>query len=141
MDATLITLKSHLQSYRKLDEDLKELNSKSLEVRRERKQIENEMSIILQKPEFQQYDKLEIKEDGSLIRIQRPGMWTKGWSMSKHELIDGLEAYFSKYHDNPNPEDCYEFMVERQKPKMVSNEFAFERTIQTNPAKRNKYSM
>jgi hypothetical protein len=140
MDATLITLKSHLQSYRKLDEDLKELNAKSLEVRRERKQIESEMSIILQKPEFQQYDKLEIKEDGSLIRIQRPGTWTKGWSMSKHELMDALNLYF-KIDKDANAEDCYDFLVEHQKPKMISNEFAFERTIQSNPAKRNKYSM
>ena len=140
MDATLITLKSHLQSYRKLDEELKELNAKSLEVRRERKQIESEMSIILQKPEFQQYDKLEIKEDGSLIRIQRPGTWTKGWSMSKHELMDALNLYF-KVDKDANAEDCYDFLVEHQKPKMVSNEFAFERTIQSNPAKRNKYSM
>lgn len=140
MDATLITLKSHLQSYRKLDEDLKELNAKSLEVRRERKQIESEMSIILQKPEFQHYDKLEIKEDGSLIRIQRPGTWTKGWSMSKHELMDALNLYF-KIDKDANAEDCYDFLVEHQKPKMISNEFAFERTIQSNPAKRNKYSM
>ena len=140
MDATLMTLKSHLQSYRKLDEDLKELNAKSLEVRRERKQIESEMSIILQKPEFQQYDKLEIKEDGSLIRIQRPGTWTKGWSMSKHELMDALNLYF-KVDKDANAEDCYDFLVEHQKPKMISNEFAFERTIQSNPAKRNKYSM
>jgi hypothetical protein len=137
MDATLITLKSHLQSYRQLDEGIKELNAKSLELRRQRKEIENEMSVILEKPEFQQYDKLEIKEDGSLIKIQRPGMWTKGWSISKHELMDALNLYF-KIDRDANAEDCYEFLLEHQKPKMTANEFAFERTMPSTSAKKKK---
>lgn len=129
MDATLQSLKSHINMYRKLDEDLKDMNSKAQDIRREKKSIESEMSSILSTPEFQQYDKLEIKEDGSMIKIQRPGMWTKGWSMSKSELMDGLDAYFAKHGGQANAEDCYNFLVERQKPKMVANEFSFERTI------------
>jgi len=127
MDATLLTLKSHLQYYRKLDDDLKEANIKTHDLRRERKVIENEMSTILSKPEFQQYDKLEIKEDGSIIKIQRPGMWTKSWSMSKNELMEGLDMYFSNM-DEANAIDCYDFLVDRQKLKMAANEFNFERS-------------
>jgi len=133
MEATLQSLKSFLQSYRALDEDLKKINAKAQELRRERKDVEVEMSAILSKPEFDQYNKLEIKEDGSLIKIQRPGTWTKGWSMSKNELMDGLNLYFEKHENTANAEECFEFLVERQKPKMVANEFAFERCMPPPP--------
>ena len=133
MEATLQSLKTFLQSYRALDEDLKKINAKAQELRRERKDVEVEMSAILSKPEFDQYNKLEIKEDGSLIKIQRPGTWTKGWSMSKNELMDGLNLYFEKHENTANAEECFEFLVERQKPKMVANEFAFERCMPPPP--------
>jgi hypothetical protein len=136
MEATLQSLKTFLQSYRALDEDLKKINAKAQELRRERKDVEVEMSAILSKPEFDQYNKLEIKEDGSLIKIQRPGTWTKGWSMSKNELMDGLNLYFEKHENTANAEECFEFLVERQKPKMVANEFAFERCMPPPPPKK-----
>jgi len=136
MEASLLTLKKHLHTYRKLDEDLKELNAKAQEIRRERKDVEAGMSSILSLPEFQQYDKLEIKEDGSMVKIQRPGTWTKGWTMSKSELMDGLDLYFSKHDGYASAEGCYEFLVERQKSKMVANEFAFDRTIPSPPSKK-----
>lgn len=129
MDATLLTLKSCLQTYSKVDEELKDVNSKAQELRRERKAVESEMSTILSQPQFQQYDKLEIKEDGSIIKIQRPGMWTKGWSMSKSELMEGLELYFSNHEDSANADECYAFLLERQKPKMLASDFAFERMM------------
>lgn len=128
MDATLQLLKSHLHAYRKLDDELKTMNAKAQDVRREKKTVEQELSVILANPAFQQYDKLEIKEDGSTIKIQRPGTWTKGWTMSKSELMDGLDAYFSRYENSASAEGCYAFLVERQKPKLVANEFAFDRT-------------
>jgi hypothetical protein len=131
MDSTLLNLKTHLQEYRKLDEELKALNSKIQEIRRERKGIETEMSGILSHPDYQQYDKLEIKEDGSTVKIQRPGMWTKPWSMSKGELMDALNLYF-KVDKDANAEDCFTFLVEHQKPKMVATEFGFERIVKKN---------
>jgi hypothetical protein len=136
MDATLQSLKSHLHAYRKLDEDLKTLNVKAQELRRERRDVESEMSSILSRPEFQQYDKLEIKEDGSMVKIQRPGTWTKGWTMSKSELMDGLDLYFSRNQDSASAEGCFEFLVQRQKAKMVANEFAFERSMPSPPVKK-----
>lgn len=120
-------LKSCIQTYRKLDDELKELNMKSQELRREKKTIEADMSLILAEPDFQQYDKLEIKDDNSIIKIQRPGGWTKGWTLSKSELLDGLKEYFMHTKDQ-NANDCYEFILERQKPKMVATEFSFDRT-------------
>lgn len=134
MDANLLSLKTHLQTYRKLDEEMKALNAKIQDLRRDRKEVESEMSHILALPEFIQYDKLEIKDDGSIVKIQRPGMWTKPWSLSKNELMDSLDLYFSTRESSASAEGCYEFLVDRQKPKMAANEFAFDRS----PAPTNK---
>jgi hypothetical protein len=56
--------------------------------------------------------------------------------MSKSELMDGLDLYFSKHDGYTSAEGCYEFLVERQKSKMVANEFAFDRTIPSPPSKK-----
>ena len=124
-------------TYRLLDEDLKKINAKAHDLRRERKDVEVEMATILSKPEFDQVEKLEIKDDGSLVKIQRPGTWTKGWSMSKNELMEGLKLYF-KIDKDANAEDCFAFLVEHQKPKMISTEFAFERLATAPPTKKMK---
>lgn len=121
-------LKSYINTYRKLDDELKDINAKALDIRREKKTIEADMSLVLSQPEFQQYDKLESKEDSSIIKIQRPGGWTKGWTLSKSELMEGLDLYFSKNENRASAEGCYAFIVERQKPKMVATEFSFDRT-------------
>jgi hypothetical protein len=122
-------LKYCIQNYRKLDDALKDINSKAQDIRREKKMVETDLSTLLSKPEFQQYDKLELKEDNSVIKIQRPGGWTKGWTMSKSELMEGLDLYFSQNGHQASSEGCYAFLVERQKPKMVANEFSFERSV------------
>ena len=97
-------LKFCINTYRKLDDELKNINAKALDIRREKKTIEADMSLILSQPDFQQYDKLEIKEDNSIIKIQRPGGWTKGWTMSKSELMEGLdEPRLTRSNDWPRP--------------------------------------
>jgi|APCry1669189000_1035189.scaffolds.fasta_scaffold116607_2 hypothetical protein len=133
MEETLKMLKSHLLTYRALDDDLKKINAKAYDLRRERKDVEVEMSTILSSPAFEQYNKLEIKEDGSLVKIQRPGTWTKGWTISKNELEQGLNSYFEKHEDTANAQECFDFLVERQKPKMIMNEFSFERSVPSSP--------
>lgn len=121
-------LKSCIQTYRKLDDELKSVNMKAQEIRREKDTIEADMSAILSQPEFQQYDKLEITEDNSIIKIQRPGGWTKSSTLSRLDLMNGLVAYFEEHKNTANATDCYEFIVERQKEKLVSTEFRFDRT-------------
>jgi hypothetical protein len=122
-------LKSCIQTYRKLDDDLKDTNMKVQELRREKKTIETEMATILAQPEFQQYDKLEIKEDGSMIKIQRPGAWTKAWSLSKKDLFDSLTEYFETHNGTSDDAlECYESILDDQKEKMVTKEFNFDRT-------------
>lgn len=137
----LTTLKTCLQSFRKLDDELKQYNEKAGELRREKKEVEDKMSEILQMPEYRNLEKLENSEDGSILRISRPTEWKKGWSMSKKELHDGLEEYFwvikKTTHEpgwEPNAEECFMLLEGKQEKKMISNEFAFDRT----PAKQVK---
>lgn len=135
----LTTLKTCLQTFRKLDEELKQYTEKTSELRREKKEVEDKMSEILQMPEYSGLEKLENSEDGSILRISRPG-WKKGWSMSKKELLDGLNDYFWLIKNTtpekgwePTAQECFQIMVEKQEKK-VSTEFAFDRT----PAKQVK---
>ena len=129
----LTNLKTCIQTFRKLDDELKQYNEKAGELRREKKEVEDKMSEILQMPEFTELKKLEISDDGSTVRIQRPG-WKKGWSMSKKELEEGLNDYFWLIKNTtpekgwePTAAECFERMVDKQ--EKLSNEFAFERVI------------
>ena len=135
MEANIQTLRGYLRSYREADEALKGLNQQAADLRQHRKAIESDMSRILSLPEFQSFDKLELSEDGSVVKIQRPAMWNKPWTMSKSELMDGLDEYFVK-NSTPKAEECFEFLVKRQMPKMVSTEFAFERVVPQLPRKK-----
>jgi len=128
MENHLQTLKKHLQEYRETDEALKNLNQQAGDLRQHRKAIETDMSKILTLPEFQGFEKLELSEDGSIVKIQRPNTWNKPWSLSKAELLDGLDEYFAR-NTNPTADECYEFLVKRQASKMVASEFAFERVM------------
>lgn len=125
-------LKACLDSFRKVDDELKQHNEKAADLRRERKDVEDKLAEILAKPEYAGLEKLESSVDGSILKICRPG-WKKGWSMSKKELLDGLNDYFWLIKNTtpekgwePTAEECFEIMVEKQEKK-VSNEFAFER--------------
>jgi len=131
---TLQTLKSYVQTFRKLDDDLKQSNEKANELRREKKEIEDKMSEILAMPAYKDLVKLELSDDGSSVRINRPQEWKKGWSMSKKELQEGLNDYFmlirNMNHEpgwQPNAEECFGVLVDKQEKKMIATEFAFDR--------------
>lgn len=125
MSSLIPTLKARLQSYRAIDDELQELNKKIYTLRSTRKDIESEMANILQHPELSGIDALNLIEDGSVVKIQRPG-WNKAWGLSKKELKAMLDSYFESrsVYDST---DCYEFIVSSMKPKLVSTEFNFTR--------------
>jgi hypothetical protein len=56
--------------------------------------------------------------------------------MSKKELQDGLNDYFwvikKTTHEpgwEPNAEECFGLLVDKQEKKMIATEFAFDRTL------------
>jgi len=125
MTSLIQTLKTTLQSFRALDDEIQELNKKVHNLRTERKHIEIKMAEILKNPELQQVEKLSLVEDGSIVKIQRPG-WNKAWSISKKELKGLLDAYFDS-SVSPNSIECFDFIVDSMKDKLVSTEFSFTR--------------
>lgn len=112
-----------VRKYRNLDDELKELNAKVYKLREDKKFVENEMSDILRRANFQNLHKLEIQDDGSYIKIQRPETWSKPWSLSQKELKDLIGSYTGPISD------LFRWIVERKKQDMVSKEFAFKRLM------------
>jgi len=117
-----------VRKFRTLDDELRNLNSRTSKIREDKKFVENEMSDILKRSVFEGIDKLEIQDDGSYIKIQRPETWNKSWSLGTRELQTFLDDYFR----GPGPHTstgCYKFITERKKRDLVATEFSFRRIM------------
>lgn len=125
----LNSLKSHIQSYRDIDSKLQELNTEVHRLRKDKNEVESSMASLLQNPEFESINMLQLKEDGSTIQIQRPNTWSKAWTLSKKDLHKYMREYFEK-NSRPTPDDCYQYIVQEKAKTLVSNEFSFARIIQ-----------
>ena len=128
MQTTLATLKAQLYAYRDIETRLTDIGKDVSELREQKRHIEKTMSSILANPEFQDFKKLELKDDGTYVNIHRPGEWNKGWSLGKKELEECLTGYFGS-HSSPNVKECYEFICNKQKEKGVGKEFSFDHVI------------
>jgi hypothetical protein len=115
-----------VRKYRTLDDKLKELNKEVYKLREDRKIIELEMSDLLKVTQFATINKLEINDDKSVIKIQRPDTWSKPWSLSSKELKNLLEQYF-KTVGPYTAEGAHAFIVDRRKSDLISTEFSFNR--------------
>lgn len=125
----LASLKTYIQSYRDIDAKLQDLNKEVYTLRKEKHDVESNMASLLQNPEFESINMLQLKEDGSTIQIQRPNTWSKAWTLSKKDLHTYLHEYFQKT-PNPTPDDCYQYILQEKTKTLVSNEFSFARIIQ-----------
>lgn len=125
----LASLKTHIQSYRDVDAKLQNLNKEVHTLRKEKNEIESGMVSLLQNPEFESINMLQLKEDGSTIQIQRPNTWSKAWTLSKKDLHTYLHEYFQKT-PSPKPDECFEYITQEKTKTLVSNEFSFARIIQ-----------
>ena len=128
MQDTANQLRELTKDYRKYDDELRALNSRVYELREVRKNVEVLMIDILKKDEFKTFNKLKINEDGSTIKIQRPQTWTKPWNISQKDLRGLIDAYFESAI-NPNPTDCYNFILAQKKSSLIADEFCITRTV------------
>ena len=124
----LTTLKTQLYAYRDIETRLTDIGKDASELREQKRQIEKTMASILANPEFHDFKKLELKDDGTYVNIHRPGEWNKGWSLGKKELEECLTEYFGKT-THPNAKECHEFICNKQKDKGVGKEFSFDHVI------------
>lgn len=121
-------LKRCVKQFRDLDNEIRELNKVVYSKREDRKIVEMEMSDLIKLPQFEAVDKLKIDDDGSSIRIQRPGNYNKPWSLSKKELETHVTAYFQNTM-TPSAEGCIRYITEERRKALVGKEFDFTRVI------------
>jgi predicted nuclease with TOPRIM domain len=117
-----------VRKFRALDDELKTVNTRASKLREDKKFVESEMSDILKRTAFQSVNKLEIQDDGSFIKVQRPETWNKPWSLGARDLQTMLDDYFR----TPGPHTsaaCNTYIVNRKKKDMVAKEFAFKRIV------------
>ena len=121
-------LKKYLRDYREIDNEIRELNAELSQKREVRKNVETGITTILAQPAFQEYKKLQLEDDGSVFRIQRPNDWQKPWALSQKELKTLLDEYFQSALPK-NAEECHKYICERRKKALVSSEFGFTRVM------------
>jgi hypothetical protein len=112
-----------VRKFRTLDDELKVANTRIHKLREDKKFVESEMSDILKRTAFQGINKLEIQDDGSFIKVQRPETWNKPWSLSQKELKDLIAGYSGPL------DGLFKWIVDRKKTDMVAKEFAFRRIV------------
>jgi hypothetical protein len=112
-----------VRKFRTLDDELKIANTRIHKLREDKKFVESEMSDILRRTAFQGINKLEIQDDGSFIKVQRPDTWNKPWSLSQKELKDLIGSYSGPL------DGLFKWIVDRKKTDMVAKEFAFRRIV------------
>ena len=121
-------LRRCVKQYRDVDNQLREMNKALYDKREDRKIVEMEMSDLMKLPQFSGIDKLKIDDDGSSIKIARPGTYNKPWSLSKKELETLLKSYFTNDHPM-NADSCFKFICEERQKALVGKEFDFSRVI------------
>lgn len=117
-----------VRKYRSLDDQLKALNTNVYKLREDKKFVENEMGDILRRANFRTLNKLEIQDDGSYIKIQRPETWSKPWSLSQKELKDLTASYFVS-GISQSADGLVKWIVDHKKTDMIAKEFSFKRVM------------
>jgi len=120
-------LKQCLKKYQRVDNQLREINTTTYELREQRRCLEDEMAQIVKLPEFSSIEKLQLEDDGSTIQIIKPGA-NKAWGLSKKDLQTHLQNYFAVVK-NPNPEGCLDYIMAEQHKKLVTTDYSFNRVV------------
>jgi len=121
-------LKTSVENYCKIDNEIRELNAKVMDLRKVRSDLEMNVIEIMSTEQFKNHEKIQVSADGSYIRILRPTTWNKPWNLSKGLLKQMLEEYH-KTTRSPSADECYTFICETMKPMLVSDSYAIERVV------------
>jgi hypothetical protein len=121
-------LKTSVENYCKIDNEIRELIAKVMDLRKVRSDLEMNVIEIMSTEQFKNHEKIQVSADGSYIRILRPTTWNKPWNLSKGLLKQMLEEYH-KTTRSPSADECYTFICETMKPMLVSDSYAIERVV------------
>jgi hypothetical protein len=87
-----------------------------------------EITDILRQPEFVAYTKLDIREDGSSIRIKKPQTWNAPWSLSRGKLREYINLFFGSGLI-PTADSLFTFIYERHMLTLRQDTFCIERVV------------
>ena len=112
-----------IRKYRELDSSIKKINKNLTDMRDTRGELEKELRVFFQSPEFVNFHKMDLSDD-SYIRIQRPGDWKKPWSLSK----DRLQTLLAEFAMTNKPvAECYAYIVEAREKTLIGDSMQFTR--------------
>jgi len=113
-------IKTIVQKYCELDDYIRSQNREIAELREQRKILELELSDYMKSAEYSNIGVINSSHDGSTIKIQRPGSWSKAWHISKNDMKYHIQEYF-KNTRVANADDCFNWIVNHQKEELVEN--------------------
>jgi hypothetical protein len=113
--------------FRDCEEELKPLNKQVKKVREKKKLAEEEMSEILKRSVFATLENLELAD--SVVKIYRPGTYSKPFSLGKGDLDTYIHDYFRGIGTRAEADSCVEYVVDRRKKDLVAKEFSFKRVL------------
>jgi hypothetical protein len=117
------TLRPTLEQYLSVSKRLTELNSRTNELRDQRRTLELDLTAAYAEAQRREPlpDKIELKASQLVFQVKKPGEWKKGWSLSKKQLHDYLLEILPEHG-----EDVMREIVRRHEPKLTATEYSFE---------------
>jgi hypothetical protein len=120
-------LRNAVMRYKEIDDRVIALNRQITPLRDARAAVKDELLEIIRLPAFANYEKLDIREDGSSIKIRKPG-WQAPWSLPKMRMNELIRHYF----DTPAPHNansCIAFINQRQNAALRKETYDIERIV------------
>jgi len=121
-------LRQEAAEYKRVDDQLRELNRQIYPLRAERKLVEDRIVDIVRRPDFARFTVLAMP-DGSSIKVRQPQTWNAPWSLSKNKLRNYLTQYFSDPNRIKSAEVCYQFIHDAHQASLRQNTYAIERMV------------
>ena len=117
------TLRPTLEQYLSVSKRLTELNSRTNELRDQRRTLELDLTAAYAEAQRREPlpDKIELKASQLVFQVKKPGEWKKGWTLSKKQLHDYLLEILPEHG-----EDVMREIVRRHEPKLTATEYSFE---------------
>ena len=113
------TLKPVLSQYLEVNKRLADLNSKTGELRDQRRTLELDLAAVYSSEPLP--DKIELNASHMVFQVKKPGEWKKGWTLSKKQLHDYLTEILPE-----RGADVMKEIVRRHEPKLTANDYSFE---------------
>jgi len=120
-------LRDEVMQYKTADDAIIALNRQLGPLRETRNLVKDRIVAIINQPAFANISELAIAQDGSKIRIRRPG-WNAPWSLPKMRMYDLIREYFNTAGPH-NANSCIAFINQRQMATLRKETFDIERVV------------